>query len=48
VWRDLADLRAYWAVDRVFEPNWSEDRREAGYRGWRRAVERTRGWLEAD
>jgi glycerol kinase len=48
VWRDLADLRAHWAVDRVFEPNWSEDRREGGYRGWRRAVERTRGWLEAD
>ena len=48
VWRDLADLRANWTVDRVFEPRWSEDRREAGYRGWRRAVERTRGWLEAD
>ena len=45
-WRDFADLRANWAVDRVFEPAWSEDRREAGYRGWRRAVERTRGWLE--
>lgn len=47
VWRDLTELRANWAVDRVFEPRWSEDRREAGYRGWRRAVERTRGWLEA-
>ena len=45
-WRDLAELRANWRVDRVFEPSWSEDRREAGYRGWRRAVERTRGWLE--
>jgi len=48
MWRDFVDLRANWAVDRVFEPNWSEDRREGGYRGWRRAVERTRGWLEAD
>jgi len=47
-WRDFADLRANWAVDRVFEPHWSEDRRETGYRGWQRAVERTRGWLEAD
>jgi glycerol kinase len=45
-WRDLDDLRANWRVDRVFEPAWSEDRREAGYRGWRRAVERARGWLE--
>jgi glycerol kinase len=48
MWRDLADLRANWAVDRVFEPAWSEDRRETGYRGWRRAVERTRGWLETN
>jgi glycerol kinase len=47
-WRDFADLRANWAVDRVFEPQWSQDRREAGYRGWQRAVERTRGWLKAD
>ncbi|HEU5299149.1 MAG TPA: glycerol kinase GlpK [bacterium] len=45
-WHDLDDLRANWRVDRVFEPVWGEDRREVGYRGWRRAVERTRGWLE--
>ncbi|MDQ7843024.1 MAG: glycerol kinase GlpK [Armatimonadota bacterium] len=45
VWRDLADLRRNWQVDRIFEPVWSEDRREAGYRLWRRAVERARGWL---
>ncbi|HXF82890.1 MAG TPA: FGGY-family carbohydrate kinase, partial [bacterium] len=46
VWRDLDDLRARWRVDRVFEPSWSEDRRETGYRLWRRAVDRARGWLE--
>jgi glycerol kinase len=45
-WRDAAELRANWAVDRIFEPQWGADRREAGYRGWRRAVERARGWLE--
>jgi glycerol kinase len=46
-WRDAGELRANWAVDRVFEPQWTEDRRETGYRGWQRAVERTRGWLES-
>lgn len=46
-WRSAADLRANWAVDRIFEPRWTEDRRETGYRGWQRAVERTRGWLES-
>jgi len=45
-WSDLADVRANWQVDRVFEPSWTEERREEGYRGWKRAVERTRGWLE--
>jgi glycerol kinase len=46
-WRDAADLRANWAVDRIFEPRWSDDRRAEAYRGWQRAVARTRGWLEA-
>lgn len=46
IWGGLEDLRANWRVDRVFEPRWSADRREAGYRGWRRAVERSREWVE--
>jgi glycerol kinase len=46
-WRDASDLRANWAVDRIFEPRWSDDRRAEAYRGWQRAVERPRGWLEA-
>ncbi|MDR5693857.1 MAG: glycerol kinase GlpK [Armatimonadota bacterium] len=45
-WRGLEDLRTNWAVDRAFEPRWSEERREEGYRGWLRAVERARGWVE--
>jgi len=45
-WRGLEDLRANWRVGRVFEPRWSVQRREAGYRGWRRAVERSRDWVE--
>jgi len=30
----------------VFEPSWSEDRRETLYAGWKRAVERSRGWAQ--
>ncbi|MGH2453615.1 MAG: glycerol kinase GlpK [bacterium] len=48
LWHDLEDLRRNWGVERVFEPRWSEDRREAAYRGWQRAVERSRGWIEKD
>ena len=34
-----------WGVDRVFEPNLDAARREEGYRGWKKAVERAKGWL---
>ncbi|MDR7492534.1 MAG: glycerol kinase GlpK [Armatimonadota bacterium] len=46
LWARPEDVRAHWQVDRTFEPRWSADRREAAYRGWRRAVERARGWVE--
>lgn len=45
-WKDLNDLRAHWGCDRRFEPSWSESRREDAYRGWLRAVDRARGWIE--
>ena len=34
-------------VDRTFEPAWDEPRQAAGYQGWRRAVERAKGWMVA-
>jgi glycerol kinase len=46
LWRDLDELRANWAVDRIFEPRWDAQRRAAQYRGWQRAVARARGWIE--
>lgn len=39
-------LRRLWRADRTFEPQWDVGRREEALRGWRRAVERARGWLE--
>ena len=29
-----------------WEPGWTEDRRAAGYAGWRKAVERTLDWVD--
>jgi glycerol kinase len=46
VWDSLEELRANWGVDREFTPAWEEERRAEGYRGWKKAVERTRGWAE--
>jgi glycerol kinase len=44
-WRDRAELAGGGAL-RVFEPRLSSERREALYAGWKRAVERARGWVE--
>jgi glycerol kinase len=47
-WRDLDDLRRNWSEDRRWEPAWSEAQREAGYAGWKKAVERTFGWVDVE
>jgi len=44
-WQSLEHLRANWGIDRVFKPQWDEARREEAYAGWKRAVERARGWV---
>jgi glycerol kinase len=45
-WSGLDDLRRNWHVDRTWEPAMAEDRRAGLYRDWKRAVERTFGWVE--
>jgi glycerol kinase len=45
-WASVDDVRANWQEDRRWEPTWSEDRREAAYAGWKKAVERSLGWVE--
>ena len=46
VWGTLEELSAHWRRDRVFEPRWSADRREALLARWRRAIDHTRSWSE--
>lgn len=45
-WRDMDELRRNWGIDRTWEPRMEEGRREELYRGWKRAVERTLGWVD--
>jgi glycerol kinase len=47
LWKCL-DLGRRWRLERRFTPTMSEPAREAAYAGWRRAVERARGWIEPD
>jgi len=43
-WKDTAELAALWQSERVFEPQWSEERRSALLDQWRRAVGRSLDW----
>ncbi len=47
-WSGIDELRANWREDRHWEPEWSHDRREEAYAGWKKAVERTLGWVDVD
>ena len=44
-WETEDELRANWQEDRRWTPRWTAEQREAGYAGWRKAVERTLDWV---
>lgn len=46
LWDCQDDLRRNWKVDRVFKPDWAAEQREKAYRGWLKAVDRARGWVD--
>ncbi len=47
-WENLEVLRRNWDVDRTFEPQMESERRQALYRGWSKAVDRTLNWVDAE
>lgn len=47
-WRDMDEIARLWKLDRQFRPAIDDTERDRAYRGWLRAVERTRNWLQAD
>jgi glycerol kinase len=44
-WRDASEVSALWKCERTFEPRMRSSERERLLDGWRRAVERARGWV---
>jgi glycerol kinase len=46
VWPDAETATATWQLDRRFEPRMPADERGRRMAGWRRAVERSRGWAD--
>jgi len=43
-WKNAADVSRNWRVDRRFSPQMPAERRDAMRAGWKRAVERVKGW----
>ena len=44
--KDLDDLSANWSVEKTWNPNMQEEKRESMYRLWKKAVNRTLDWIE--
>ena len=45
-WSGVEDLQQNWQESRRWLPSWSEEQRAEGYGRWRKAVERTLGWVD--
>jgi glycerol kinase len=45
-WKSTDELKKNWNEDLRWHPEWSDDQREKGYAGWKKAVERTLDWVD--
>ncbi|AFQ46305.1 glycerol kinase GlpK [Desulfosporosinus meridiei] len=43
-WKNQGEICSSWRMDRCFKPDMSEERRTKLYRGWQKAVERSKDW----
>ncbi len=48
VWKSTDEIAQHWRMERRFTPQLTTVEREALYRGWKRAVERARRWVEPE
>ena len=46
VWSSREELREHWQLERRFEPTMQENEKNRLYRGWQKAVQRSRDWEE--
>ncbi len=47
-WHDTSDIASNWLLAEEFRPRLSATEREQMYRGWTRAVERSRDWARPE
>jgi glycerol kinase len=46
-WRNIGELRSKCGTEVTFSPGVSDIQRDEGYDGWKRAIEKSRGWITA-
>jgi glycerol kinase len=47
-WKSTDEMKSNWNESQRWSPDWSEEQREKGYAGWKKAVERTLDWVDVD
>ncbi|GHJ48351.1 glycerol kinase [Catellatospora sp. TT07R-123] len=47
-WKNTDELRQHWHEDQRWDPTWTEQQRTDGYKGWKKAVERTLNWVDVE
>lgn len=45
-WEGLDEIASHWEEDRIFKSEMAAEDRERQYRAWRKAVDRSMGWVE--
>lgn len=48
LWDNAEELREHWKAEKIIMPRMDTQQREKQYNGWKRAVEKSKGWIEID
>ena len=48
VWKSTDEIRAMWAEDKRFKPSMDEKQREKYWKGWKKAISKSKGWIGND
>lgn len=47
-WKDLDEISEDFSIDRTFKPQMSQEKRVKNYKYWKKAIERSMGWLDKE
>ena len=47
-WKTKEELVQNWNEDKRWSPEWNDEQRAEGYKGWEKAVQRTLNWVDVD